>query len=58
MTENKTPKTMKELLKWIERNVKYNYYDDNKYRDCFKILKEKEQYKKLNCSDRVNGDME
>ena len=48
MTE-KELKTKNEILEWIDKNVGYNYYMDDKYRNYFKKL----NLERLNCSDRM-----
>lgn len=47
MTE-KQLKTKESILKWMDNNIKYEYYTEDKYRDYFKKLR----LESLNCSDR------
>lgn len=48
MTE-KQLKTKDEILEWIDKNVHYKPYTDDKYRNYFKKL----NLERLNCKDRV-----
>ena len=41
-------KTKEEIIKWMDRNSKYEYYTDNPYRGDSKKLK----LKSMNCKDR------
>ena len=47
MTE-KELKTKEEILKWMDRNIKYEEYIDNHYRETSKKLR----LKSMNCKDR------
>lgn len=42
--------TLEEIIEWIDKNVKYEYYHDDKFRKRNKDLFD---HKPLNCSDRV-----
>lgn len=53
MERERKPKTIKELLDWMEKNIKYEYYTDNKYRDFEKKIFERRIF---NCSDEVKNE--
>lgn len=42
--------TIEKIIEWIDKNVKYEYYLDDKFRKRNKDLFD---HKPLNCSDRV-----
>lgn len=51
--ERKRIKNKKELLNWIDNNIKYGYYLDDKYQNSKRKIFERPI---LNCSDEVKND--
>ena len=51
--ERKKIKNKKELLNWIDNNIKYGYYLDDKYQNSRKKIFERPIF---NCSDEVKND--
>ena len=51
--ERKKIKSKKELLDWMEKNIKYGYYLDDKYQHSRKKIFERPIF---NCSDEVKNE--